>query len=340
MSAETTWYLLRFTEPLHLGDGRPGEYGVTSILPRSDTISAALVSLWGEASGSEGPESIAQAPPFVVSSGLPARRDRAGKWRVAFPILKGGCSTAGPDGAPGSPEKERRKVRYVEAGVHPGCGPLPGGVLDGEVVWAPGIHSAGADPEPFASVDDRVRVSIDRASGRALEGVVFSFGAVTFSDDSRVALCARFEDGKARKMFESAVSLLGECGLGGDRSSGYGRFEWEHFPGKPEYPAPGSWSLALGLWHPTAEELRHLVSEARYEVVLRDGWVTAMGGTPIRRPGVRMISEGALVPGPANGPVGDCVRVLDPVPDIGLNHPVYRDGRALMVPCRGPEPRP
>jgi hypothetical protein len=46
-----------------------------------------------------------------------------------------------------------------------------------------------------------------------------------------------------------------------------------------------------------------------------------------------MLAEGSLMGDVGGLPMGEVVQVLSPMPDLGLHHPVYRDGRALWFPC-------
>src|SRR5712692_2635571 len=63
-------YRLCFTSPLHLGRGRQ-EWTEIDPLPRSDTLIAALFSLWPHLFPDDAVEKLAEAPPFALSSALP-----------------------------------------------------------------------------------------------------------------------------------------------------------------------------------------------------------------------------------------------------------------------------
>jgi CRISPR/Cas system CSM-associated protein Csm4 (group 5 of RAMP superfamily) len=95
------------------------------------------------------------------------------------------------------------------------------------------------------------------------------------------------------------------------------------------------------MFNPT-EETRQTInwSDSSYDLVNRGGWVSK---SPLRRQSVRMIPDGAVFKSDSK-PKGRLVNVLDPLSPaltenqrkflelFGLDHPVYRDGRAFFIP--------
>ena len=84
-------YRLALKGPLHLGTGREGDLADLDLLPRSDTLAAAIISLWRhvmpEASASDITH-IAAEPPFAISSALPTVMV-GGDWRPLLFIPAG-----------------------------------------------------------------------------------------------------------------------------------------------------------------------------------------------------------------------------------------------------------
>src|SRR5579875_3287184 len=80
-------YLFEPLSPLHLGGGRIGDPTEAQALARSDTIAAAILSLWGHIAnvGDEEITQLSEKPPFAVSSTIPAiQRNR--RWEPPLPV--------------------------------------------------------------------------------------------------------------------------------------------------------------------------------------------------------------------------------------------------------------
>jgi hypothetical protein len=92
--------------------------------------------------------------------------------------------------------------------------------------------------------------------------------------------------------------------------------------------------LSLSLLHPSRTEIEGglLDPPARYDTVVRGGWVTSPGASTLRKKAVRMLAEGAVVRDLGVERLGDSPLVLEPWPEFGLGHPVFRPGVAVTVP--------
>lgn len=126
--------------------------------------------------------------------------------------------------------------------------------------------------------------------------------------------------------FQAAMKLLGDEGIGGRRSQGYGVFEPKFLGeidlGEPDLPE-GFLSLSL-VYPDTPEEVRdNLIS---YRLVERAGWLEdGAGNRNFRHLRVRMFAEGSVFKRPVRG------KLVDVTPRGFELHPVYRNGRALGV---------
>lgn len=139
--------------------------------------------------------------------------------------------------------------------------------------------------------------------------------------------------------FESALARLGELGLGGERSVGYGRFDvlaTEKVSGPPVTPptkTPNAF-MTLSLYLPSRAEVEAgvLESPAAYDCALRGGWIHSLAGTESWKRGVRMCLEGSVLRWvPAADHAGE---VRDVRPESFTAHPVWRSGLAFPIPCR------
>jgi CRISPR-associated protein Csm4 len=135
----------------------------------------------------------------------------------------------------------------------------------------------------------------------------------------------------------AALELLGEEGLGGERSSGAGRFNatWLDIKDTSE-PSLKQWyevlqfdrgnhhALLSLFWENPLSNPALLGPTARYALKERGGWVV---GPQVRRRMVRMFAEGSVFP---VEPMG---RLADVTPEsFRHNHNIYRSGISLSLP--------
>jgi CRISPR-associated protein Csm4 len=122
------------------------------------------------------------------------------------------------------------------------------------------------------------------------------------------------------------VRLLGEEGLGGKRSQGYGVFTPEFVDdfSLPTAPQPRAY-LVISLVYPAgAEEVRgNLVS---YQLLQRTGWLeSGPQNTQLLHRRVLMFAEGSVFRRPPRG------QVVDVTPPQFHQHPVLRSGLAFNL---------
>ena len=138
----------------------------------------------------------------------------------------------------------------------------------------------------------------------------------------------------------AALNLLGEEGLGGERSSGAGRFEvewlelpetWQKVVGFSEGTRHSLISLfwELPLSSELLEEDGSLKKDASYEIQERGGWIASpFSGRQLRRKMVRMFTEGSVFPSPPQG------KLADVTPERFDKHKIYRNGISLSLPIK------
>jgi CRISPR-associated protein Csm4 len=190
-------------------------------------------------------------------------------------------------------------------------------------------------------IESLPRVTVDRTSNAS---AYYEVGRVTYTPDAGLALLVRFADPQAQQPFESLLSLLGDSGLGGRRSSGYGAFRWERGPAlQLDLPAAGPRSVLLSRYVPHGDaELAALQNQAAsYQLVDVHGWLYSVGKPAQRRAKLRMVAEGAVIaaaPEQVRGTLVDVRPVYSahkPHPQLGagpgVDHPVYRSGLALTL---------
>lgn len=197
------------------------------------------------------------------------------------------------------------------------------------------VIAAGAQA-PFRMVLRR-HAAVDRATGAAEPHAT---AALEFAPNAGlwtvIAYASEAERDRWQSRLEAAIRLLGDTGIGGERSSGWGRSEHVEFTrgawpdliltSAPAESATGYWLLSL--YNPSpADELT--LDRGDYALETRSGRVESPASAAswgAAKRSVRMIEEGSVVLAPA-APQG---RAVDVAP-AGMPHPVYRWGVALSI---------
>lgn len=313
----------------------------------SDSLFAALVARLAELKGAAAVKPwiemyIKGGPAFVLSSAFP----QAGGVRF-FPTL---LHTPGVDEK--LPEnvgvKDLKRVRYVSEKIFR---MLLSGTSLGEVYAAKGctrlqkgkvlVHDSEEStlPEKVANgeapiwmMDTRPRVTIDRVNSSS---TLYHTGRTVFGPECGLWFGVFWQERTAKGETELKELLddLGDAGIGGDRSSGFGH-ALITFEGTCELPDAlgGPW-VSLGRYLPAEDESGALTSpQAAYSIETVGGWVDSPGSKAERRRSVRLLAEGSIL-GPLDKPVPG--QMVDVQPSYGgtrpLGHEVWRNGFAMAV---------
>lgn len=188
---------------------------------------------------------------------------------------------------------------------------------------------------------DVPRVTVDRRSNASQ---VYQAGRVWYQPGGGLWLLAHWrEDWQERG--ETALQVLGDAGLGGERSAGHGQF---HLHGPHTLPAlpnpqPGQRFLTLSLYYPRPGELSQVLQndDVRYQFEMRRGWMSSpdtvqdeqgrtLSGRALRRRAVRLFAEGSILYWPTEGTL--LGQLADVTPEVFQKvHPVWRYGLAFPV---------
>lgn len=144
----------------------------------------------------------------------------------------------------------------------------------------------------------------------------------------------------------AALILLGEQGIGGERSSGAGQFKVEWFDKLPEawhsvvtYQDSKTYCLLSMFWDSDQSVLKELImayennkNASSYEIQERGGWLAESN---IRRKMVRMFAEGSVFP------QEPCGKLINVTPKELINkdgtyktHAIYRSGISFSLPIK------
>lgn len=314
---------LTFKGPVHFGQAGIGDE-TTNVTLRSDSLYSAIWSTWSryrlqpDIGDLLARFSAGGQPPFLLSSSFLFDGDVYYLPRPSMPAQ--GLEQAG---------KIVKQTRYL---------PLPlfrawtrGEPVDSEVLKEANLRLGDLHVRSL-----RPRVQLDRETNRA---ELYQVAQVVFAEGAGLWFLVRLYDETLLAPLRHAVALLGEDGLGGRRTAGYGSFtaEWRNAAEIPEWQSvlagrePGAPHCLLSLCNPAPGELPDLLTDAAYEVVDRIGWASSAGGLQAPRRPVRMLAEGSVV---SCCPRGRVVDVTPPGFAELAGHAVYRSGLALAVPVR------
>ena len=166
------------------------------------------------------------------------------------------------------------------------------------------------------------RVTIDRRSNASN---IYQTGRTVYADYCGLWLMAEANQNEQR--LDELMAHLGDRGIGGERSSGYGGFT-HHKITPPNLPVGNSnRSILLSRYVPTLKELQSdvLGEQSSYELIDVGGWSGTIGSPAHKRKRIRMIEAGSVMQGEVVG------RLVDVSPSSPMPHPIYRSGIALGI---------
>jgi CRISPR-associated protein Csm4 len=185
--------------------------------------------------------------------------------------------------------------------------------------------------------EENARVAINRLTGQVADGQLFDFARVHYreqeTEKQKIKTGLYFLaniDAKQQKIFEAALCLLGDTGIGADRSSGHGLFNWDKE--LLEIQEPEHIAMSLSLVSPNKEHDMQgdWLEGSAYDLAKRGGWIA---GTSYRKKTIRMFTEGSSFQKQLKGDVKDVTPDIEKDVDIEkiLNYRIYRDGRGFFV---------
>jgi CRISPR-associated protein Csm4 len=340
---ETYLYRLKFKAPVHFGSTGIGLENTQESLS-SDAITSALVNAFAVLGGAD---EVVQAlrddsSPCVLSSLFPfGARPQDGEtvYALPCPLTKPRVEDARVFTLLG---KDLKRVKYVQLqDFLAWIGDTP---MDAEglrkVLERSSVLAKRWDPverQGWWATELRPRVALDRTNQNSS---IWYCGTLHFSPEAGLYGLARISGDEWKDRLAAAFRLLGDLGLGGERTYGMGSFEFSGFE-----PLSGLWVSAmrsrggklvlLSNYYPTDEERSNLAArlEAWNIAEVRGYVVSGRKASSIKRKRLRMITEGSVVNQPVKG------AMVDVTPEdseaLGLEHRVFRSGLAFLLPGGG-----
>lgn len=301
-----TVYRLHFTSPLHIGDARE-DYGISLKTLSSDTLYAALTATLAKM-GAILPDDGDLG--CVISSMFPYRKDTQDTTLTYyFPKPLG---VRYPKYLKPEDFKKAKKMQWLDL-------PQFEKALYGQPIEV-------CDNPDFikSEVSERVLVSRDYSE----DSKPFYMDRVCFEGNSGLFFLAEGDTAAIDK----ALPLLALEGIGTDRNVGNGFFEYEKDSLSISLPHDTEYGISLSTFIPESkEQLTALLSNhSSYELQRRGGWITTAPYNSIRKNVIYAFAAGSVF----YGIQSDAGRIVDLAPQGLVKHPIWRCGKALVLPIK------
>jgi CRISPR-associated protein Csm4 len=138
-----------------------------------------------------------------------------------------------------------------------------------------------------------------------------------------------FGEGWSADRIYDYLDVLGDSGIGGERSGGHGQFIVSHRQQLSRPDVRNGRFITLAHYNPLQGEKAVLNSGAAYNLVDRRGWMSSPDRSSLRRKSVKMVAAGGVlraIPGQAR-----YGRLVDVTPEDFDIHKVWRYGYAFPI---------
>jgi CRISPR-associated protein Csm4 len=141
-------------------------------------------------------------------------------------------------------------------------------------------------------------------------------------------------------ILDQALHVLAAEGIGTDRNVGFGFFDFSEDSLTLDVPRDANHQVALSLFIPeTKEQLRDLTASdaVAYDFARRGGWITTYPFTTLRKNAIYGFLPGSVFAIPRQQKATTIGRLVNLKPEIGdltPDHPVWRNGKAIMLPIK------
>jgi CRISPR-associated protein Csm4 len=308
-------YKLKLKSSIHLGQ-REGVLEETDTIVHSDTFFSAFCINYSLLYGERELEGLINEfrngnPPFIFSSLFPFWNEK-----IYLPIPLNQIPK----------EKDLKKLKFIEK---EGFEKL----LNGEKIenlkekykFIPDIDEKSEEKEPWEIINNP-RVGLSRISSHPGEAY-FHFGEVFYKENAGLYFIVDFKDQSIESKFISTLRLMGDEGIGGDRTVGKGHFEILNKDGEKieiNQPQNSQNYILLSLYHPDVNEISDL-KEGYYEIIERKGYIYSPYSKTLRKKSLKMFKEGSVFPSFKKG------NIIDITPEIFTKHKIYKYGLAFLV---------
>lgn len=331
-------FKLRFTSPLHIAD-RHEDNGISLKTIQSDTLYAALMSCLVK-TGVAIPDNGDLG--FTVSSLFPYfQRGEDGK---PFYFLPMPMQARMSELTNVSMAKKVKNVQWVDADLYAKV--LSGeSFFDGNDEYFPCIQESyltkASLPEDangskeFVKSEVSQRVTLQSRTWEE-DAMPYYVDKVIFRYDSGLYFLAEGDTA----LLEKALRVLAIEGIGTDRNVGFGFFDFSVDSLTLELPNEANHQVTLSLFIPESKEQLHELLESdnvAYDFVRRGGWITTYPYNTLRKNVIYGFMPGSVFSLPqqqTETAIGKIVNLKPEIGELTPTHPVWRNGRAMMLPIK------
>lgn len=322
---------LRFVSPLHLGRGLETDYGKTETVLHSDTLKSALFALGIQLFPEWEKTPALFFDAFSISSCFPFAGN---EYFFPKPLLKRKLEFSAS--SEHLQAKKSKRVDYLSKTVFEKFITQDVLQIDENCLSPDGsfVFENRANARVLFKTEVQQRVAVPAESGE--ETKPYYVDRLFFNSDCGLFFLAQFHNETIKSQVIAALKLLGDQGIGTDKSVGNGQFIFDQQKGIENISIETVSSLkrwiALGLYLPEKSAFEKFdLDNSTWQLIKRGGY---MGGSSdftflgIRKRNIFMFSE-ASVFASNEEPAG---KLIDLKPDWDKPmHPVWRDGRPLFL---------
>ena len=317
-------FKLKFKGPTHFGETGIDLENVSERVG-SDTLFSALVNAHKEVYGiketTEFVENYSKKPQFIISSLFVYLENKIFLPRPLIDLqidneIKRNYG------------KDLKKLKWLDLKGFENW--LKGNINDEEIER---MKSLQIEYSEAYTTEIRPRVTLDRTTSQSN---IYHSGFVYFAKNAGLYGLVAFTDGKFIKNFQTMLEILGQIGLGGEKTYGCGMFEIEMFERAPEVFKGILFEkydthVILSLYHPNKEEMSSLKEKAiAYDIVRKRGWITTgRYALSYKRKSIGFFVEGSVF---KNRLMGTLVDVTPDELENELPHRIFRSGYAFTIP--------
>ncbi len=350
--------LFRFSSPVHLGD--EGNTGMDLAAVRTtllaDTLWSAIVHTWGLVHGQQAQTELVEAfctsnPPWRHSDGLPFCEASLllPKPARTFPSPSQTEQANNDETQEGSVLKKKfKKLAFI-----------PPDSLEDFINNTLTLEKLEALIKQAKEIyEEETRAMVAKPRNDLTDAEPFMLGSIQFEEGAGLWVAFTNLQPEWEARLKKVLEVLGEEGIGGKRSLGYGRFThtWinpEELPANPETPFqksirevfgklttsssgsnPPDLYLQLGLTLPNPADITRLQTdtEAAYQLLQRRGYAYMPNNpdTPIKKRPITGITAGSLT---TQAPLQGCMQNVTPEvsSEFSLPHELYRYGLGVNL---------
>lgn len=324
-------YKLHFTSPLHIGDRHENDDNSLKTI-QSDTLYAALMSCLAK-TGYQVPENGDLG--FTVSSLFPYfQKDKDSKPVLFLPNpLKARFSEIDASLA-----KKIKKMQWVDVSFFEK-------IISGEQFSDDFINNIQESyltktqlPEDtngsreFVKSEVSQRVKIVSRTGEE-DAEPYYVDKILFKYESGMYFLVQGNT----EMLEEALKILSIEGIGTDRNVGYGFFDFSKDELSIELPKLANHQVSLSLLIPESkDQLNKLMDseDVAYDFTRRGGWITTFPYTTLRKNAIYGFLPGSVfsLKDDDCSVIGKIVNLKPEIGEMTPDHPIWRNGKAIMLP--------